>query len=749
MRKFLITLGLFVILFFATIAALLMSPPVQKAVFLWVVTSKVDRVSVETVKVTSSSFRVEGLSLGHQGIDVSTESAEIKVSWLELVRSRELYVEEILVKGLVADLVTVAGATGGGLGAWLDVFSEEEAGPKEPWSGILDQLNPSETVSVGRVRLDGRVYLAKDQSVDLNLALDDLAVGEHARFRIQGAFLDNSGVGIVDRAVYDLGIDMDLTGGEGIQSASGTLGFQMMGSDLNPRGQIDLTGNWQIDRTAQGEKVTLYLTESEKVTPLIDLELDTNVETSELLGRLSLNVNGSLVPVSLLQLPPTIGSAIISTEGDISWNLNTGLGTFDLRGSGVLEQKPWEYALSGNGKLDQIPALSGFVKTGFSDEAGPGKLTMNFDVDSAGDGSVVVPVEVERGERLTKLTLVSDVASFSLNPFRMRVDGDNIYMVDLQSVGNALAAWSYSMQKVDSISEEVVVISEPALPSPIPWNGMTGNATLNLNRLIMPQGLAMENLNAELSVRSDSISLTSFSTGLDQGSIQGKGDLIYTEGHETPFTLRAEGTVVNIPSDLLDLGSGAPITGTWNGNLSVLGQAKNLELLKDSVKVSMDMEGSAGILQLARVNEGANQTAQLLNLGLSLFGGQDGRMGAVSRMTQYLQRVPYDSIRIEVDRFPSGEVAIRDFTIQGPELLLAGKGSIDADSWETLLQGALSINLAMGTKGSFGESAKVLGLTSQNLTGDYQLWKKPINISGTVDNPNYSALKDMILGAIR
>ena len=749
MRKFLIILGFLVVLFFATITALLMSPPVQKAVFLWVAKGKVDSVSVETVKLTFSSFRVEGLSLGHQGAEVSTKSAEIKASWFGLLRSRELHLEEVLVKGLVADLATVAGASGGGLGAWLDVFSDEETGPKEPWKGVLDQLNPSETVSVGRVRLDGRVYLANDQSVDLNLALDDLAIGEHARFRIQGAFLDNSGAAIVDRAVYDLGLDMDLTGVDGIQKLSGTLGLQMMGSDLNPRGQIDLTGKWQIARTAQGEKVTLYLTESEKITPLIDLQLDTNVETSELLGRLSLNVNGSLVPVSLLQLPPTIGSAIISTEGTISWNLNAGLGTFDLRGSGVLEQKPWEYALSGNGQLDQFPALSGFVKTGFSDEAGPGKLTMNFDVDSAGDGRVVVPVEVERGERLTKLTLVSDVASFSLNPFRMRVDGDNVYMVDLQSVGNALAAWSYSMQKVDSISEEVVVVSETSVPSPIPWKGMTGNATLNLDRLIMPQGLVMEGLNAELSVRPDSISMTSFSTGLDQGSIKGNGDLIFTEGHETPFTLRAEGTVINIPSDLLDLGSGAPITGNWNGNLSVLGQAQNLELLKDSVKVSMDVEGSEGILQLARVNEGANQTAQLLNLGLSLFGGNDGRMGAVSRMTQYLQRVPYDSIRIEVDRFPSGEVAIRDFTIQGPELLLAGKGSIDADSWETLLQGALNINLAMGTKGSFGESANVLGLTSQNLTGEYQLWKKPINISGTVDNPNYSALKDMILGAIR
>ena len=59
------------------------------------------------------------------------------------------------------------------------------------------------------------------------------------------------------------------------------------------------------------------------------------------------------------------------------------------------------------------------------------------------------------------------------------------------------------------------------------------------------------------------------------------------------------------------------------------------------------------------------------------------------------------------------------------------------------------MNLSMGTKGSFGESAQALGLTSQNLTGDYLLWKKPINISGTLSNPNYSALSEIIQRAIR
>jgi hypothetical protein len=118
-------------------------------------------------------------------------------------------------------------------------------------------------------------------------------------------------------------------------------------------------------------------------------------------------------------------------------------------------------------------------------------------------------------------------------------------------------------------------------------------------------------------------------------------------------------------------------------------------------------------------------------------------------MTDYLQRVPYDSIRFKVDRFANGQVAIHEFTIEGPELFLSGNGSIDAQSWASLAEGALDMSLAMGSKGSFGESAAVLGLTGEQLSGEYQLWRQPVNISGTLSNPNYSGLKDMIFRSFR
>jgi hypothetical protein len=127
----------------------------------------------------------------------------------------------------------------------------------------------------------------------------------------------------------------------------------------------------------------------------------------------------------------------------------------------------------------------------------------------------------------------------------------------------------------------------------------------------------------------------------------------------------------------------------------------------------------------------------------------DDRITAVSQMTQYLQRVPYDSIRFKVDRFADGKVAIHEFTIQGPELYLTGNGSVDAQDWVSLVDGELNMSLSMGTRGRFGQSASVLGLTGNQLRGDYRIWRQPINISGTLSNPNYSALKDIILGAIR
>ena len=73
----------------------------------------------------------------------------------------------------------------------------------------------------------------------------------------------------------------------------------------------------------------------------------------------------------------------------------------------------------------------------------------------------------------------------------------------------------------------------------------------------------------------------------------------------------------------------------------------------------------------------------------------------------------------------------------------------ETHDWASLADGALNMNLSMGTKGRFGQNAAILGLTGEQRAGDYQLWRRPINISGTLSNPNYAALKDMILGAIR
>ncbi|MCZ6673293.1 MAG: hypothetical protein O7C75_10190 [Verrucomicrobia bacterium] len=752
MRKLLIFLGVIVLLLMIAAGVALFSPPVHKAAFLWALDGKVDAVSVMNVRLTSTSFVVEDIKLAHQGANLSIDRFEVKASWIDLARSDQVHIDEVLVDGLEADLVTVASASGGGLGAWLDLLGgDDQVGSDEPWEGVLAMMKPSNVVSIGRIRLDGQVLLPEQQTIDLNLSLDDLALGKQTRIKLQGVFLDEGGSSPVDRANYDLSLELDQTASGEMNGILGTLALKMVGDDLNPKGQLEIDGHWNLSRTASGEVLTVVLSESGKSRPLIDTELDMNVQSGQLEGRLSANLNGAIVPVSLLGLPAMISTATFSMDGQVEWNFKQGVGQFNLRGAGVLEQRPWQYQFSGTGTADQLPAIKGFVKTGFADDAGAGDLTVNLDVNSKGDGQINLPIEVRRGDRLSKLSVQTDLASLKLDPFKIALNGDTVYLEDLQSVGKALAAWGYSMQQLDTVAQETPDVIDSAADSGVPWEGLSGNATIVVNRLVFPQGYVLEEMNAATVIRPDSVSLTSFSTRIDQGSILGKGDLVYTATSQTPYTLRAEGRVANIPSDLLDLGSGAPITGTWNGSVSVLGQAGRLDQLADTIQLSLDVEGSAGLLQLTRVNEGANKTAQIVSIGAALFGQflKDDRLTAVSQMTEYLQRVPYDSIRIKIDRFANGQVAIRDFTILGPELMLSGNGSVDAQNWQTLAQGALDMNLTMGSKGTFGNSAMALGLTGQELSGEYQLWRKPINISGSLSNPNFSALKDMIFEALR
>ena len=552
----------------------------------------------------------------------------------------------------------------------------------------------------------------------------------------------------MEQAAYELTLSLDQASDGGLNAVEGNLGLDLIGEALNPSGKLDLQGNWSFSKNASGELLSVYLAEPGKDTPIIDTDLVMNLSAGDLKGQLAANVNGALVPVDLLDLPPFISSASFSTRGDVNWNYLSGVGDFDLQGAGVLEERPLQYHLKGSGKADALPAVSGFVKTGFADEGGAGTLTVNLDVNSKGDGRVNIPVSVQRGNRTSKLSIQTDIKSLEsrFNPFELSLTGNSVFLADLQSVGKALAGWGYGMQQLDTIEQG----AEKIPTSGVPWEGLTGNANLNIQQLILPQGFVLEGVNGRASLRPDSVSITSFNTRIDRGTIQAKGDLIYSANSQTPYTLRMSGAVKNIPSDLLDLGGGSPITGNWNGSMSILGQARELEGLANSIQLSLDVEGSSGLLQFSKINENADKAAKVMQLG-ALLGQflENDRLTAITQMTQYLQRVPYDSIRFKVDRLASGKVAIHEFTVQGPELLLTGNGAIEAYDWVSLADGALSMNLSMGTKGRFGQNASILGLTSNQLAGEYQLWRRPINISGTLSNPNYAALKDMILGALR
>jgi hypothetical protein len=748
MRKFFLYSLVAIVILAIALVALLFSPPLHKAVFLWVVRGQLDQVEVDSVRFSTTSFELSQLDISHQGLKFSTDHALLRASWLDVARSKKLRLDEMVVYGLEADLVTLASASGGGLGAWLDLFNIEES--EEDWPGVLALMKPSDLVAINRARIDGKVLLPDQQMADMNLAIDDLELGKTARIKLQGAFLDEGGLTPVDRATYDLELELEQTLAGRMDRVTGKVTLQMVGEELNRQGRIGMNGICNLSRTATGEVISILLREEDNPVPLLVTELTTDVDTGQLKGRLETRLNGSLLPVSLLEWPPFISEASLTTKGDVDWNYQTATGSVSVQGSGVLEQRPWQYQLYGSGTTDQAPSLKGFLKTGFADDAGPGDLTIRLDLNTEGDGRVVVPMEVRRGNRLSELALHTDMDSVRLNPFSIDLLGETVYLADLQSVGKALAAWGYSMQKVDTIEGSVSGTGETGPPiRSVPWEGLSGQAKLFIDRLVMPQGYTLDQVNAIADIAADSVSLSSFTTNVAEGSIQAKGLLLHDPALQKPFTFRAEGEVQDLPSGLADLGNGAPITGSWDGTVSVVGQSAQLEALAESVQLSLDLEGTSGILQLSRVKEGGDETMKWVGLGAMLLGRANERLGAMSNMINYLQRVPYDSIRIQVDRYATGQVAIHDFTIQGPELLLTGQGSVNAQSWVTLVQGALDMKLVLGSKGNFGANAAVLGLTGQEQSGDYLLWRQPVQISGTLGNPNYSELTRLILNALR
>jgi hypothetical protein len=169
---------------------------------------------------------------------------------------------------------------------------------------------------------------------------------------------------------------------------------------------------------------------------------------------------------------------------------------------------------------------------------------------------------------------------------------------------------------------------------------------------------------------------------------------------DKPYDLEMQASVdqFNLDAFLLELNPRAvPVAeGLFDVSIDAYGDSPNMVQYRNNLYFDMQMQSRDGVFRLLDPNDplvvGSSKFAGAMGEGVSyiptgLFG-----VGAVARLVNYINAVPYDTIEAHLVRDESRDVQIRKYVVQSPELLLTAKGGIEYEEGVDVMQSPLKMD---------------------------------------------------------
>lgn len=143
--------------------------------------------------------------------------------------------------------------------------------------------------------------------------------------------------------------------------------------------------------------------------------------------------------------------------------------------------------------------------------------------------------------------------------------------------------------------------------------------------------------------------------------------------------------------------------GLFDVKVDAHGNSPNMAQYRNNLYFDMRMQSRDGVFRLLDPNDplvtGSSNFAGAVGEGVSyiptgLFG-----MGAVARLVNYIKAVPYNRVDTHFVRDESGDVEIRKYVVQSPEILLTAKGGITYKEGVDVLYSPLKMESQLDLRG--------------------------------------------------
>jgi len=287
-----------------------------------------------------------------------------------------------------------------------------------------------------------------------------------------------------------------------------------------------------------------------------------------------------------------------------------------------------------------------------------------------------------------------------------------------------------------------------SLPGGPPWGGVRGHFVLAIKTVVL-QPYTIENLGGRFDVTAVSVALSGLSGDLlggkwsaDISTRYRKGDPAGEEAFDSRFRVvqfdAGSAARMRFPNP------SAGLAGRLDLDVTLSSRANRWDDLLPHAAGRFALVGHGGLIRLTIPKQ------EMISNGL-IVGGTvtfSSELRALGRLVRRLSEVPIDRLEASGTLTPDGQLHLEQMRLESPELRLAATGKVDNAKSRDLLGQPLSVQATLAASGDLAVILRGMHLLNPAAADGYGLMNRPFLIAGTIGQPDFHPLYDLLAQAV-
>ncbi|WP_414660484.1 AsmA family protein [Horticoccus sp. 23ND18S-11] len=373
------------------------------------------------------------------------------------------------------------------------------------------------------------------------------------------------------------------------------------------------------------------------------------------------------------------------------------------------------------------------------------KLVANVKPD--GSGTLTLPLTLANGDRKSDLSIdgaFGKAANKTTFLFTGKIVSNQLLVDDFQPLAGLAPA--SEAPKPATPAPRTPAPSAPTRDTVPFWNGVNGKVEVDLKRIVYGKDYVISGVRGTAVITDSKLSLDGLEGKFKENPFKVMAGVNFAANQPKPYTMTGSADVekfdvgaflkASSPDEQPALETRATLSAKLNGTGGTVA-----ELGKNAFG-KFELTGTQGTMRVLARKGQAGAAVDLLATGLAIFGAQknSATTSSLAEITRLLKEVPFDSIKLQVERGADLNFKLTSMEVLSPILRLTGSGTVESKD-TTIDKAPMNILLQLGAKNELGyllQRSNLLG-QKQDEKG-YTLMSRTFSVGGTPSKPDNSSL---------